>query len=173
MFPESLSQPAIDPWLWYLGTTMVWINDDRIKLPTADCSILCALSAFLAATLSTPSPYYFSGAFLFPQSIQVAEVTNKISVSPYFSRIQVGKNEPLITSWNPPLCDQAESSCTFMHILCTFMSCISVLYLVPLQFSITLLFYYGINYVLFLLYLTVCFYIIFLVVFYSVHKVNL
>jgi len=33
----------------------------------------------------------------------------------------------------------------------------TVLYLVPLHFSVILLFYYGINYVLFLLYLTVFF----------------
>lgn len=58
----------------------------------------------------------------------------------------------------------------FMH---TYGLCFTVLYLVPLQFSIILLFYYGINYVLFLLYLTVFFYIIFLVVFYNVYKINL
>lgn len=125
MFPDSLPQQGIDPWLWYLGTTMVWINDDRIKLSTADCSTSYALSAFLAAPLLPPSPSHFPGAFLFFQSIPMVQVTNKISVSQYFSRLQVETSEPLVTSWNPPLCDQAESSCTFMHILCTLMGCVS------------------------------------------------
>lgn len=49
----------------------------------------------------------------------------------------------------------------------------TVVYLVPLQFSIILLFYYDINYVLFLLYLTIFFNFIFLAVFYNVSKVNL
>lgn len=122
---QSLSQQGIETWLWYLGTSMVWINYDRIKFSTADCNTSYALSASSAALLSPPSPYHFPGAFLSLQSIPMVQVTNKIPVSQYFPRLQVGTSEPLVTSWNPPLCDQAENSCTFMHILCTFMGCIS------------------------------------------------
>lgn len=124
MFPESLSQQGIDPRLCYLGTTMVWINDDRIKLSTADCSTLYALSACLQPV--SPHPPLTTSLVLFSSFSQYQWFKWQIKfLSQYFSRLQVGTSEPLVTSWNLPLCDQAESSCTFMHILCTFMGCIS------------------------------------------------